>query len=148
MSGFTVRPMTEDDIPAVAEIERLCFSSPWSETALRQSLAREGAHFFVLCEDGTAVGYISGCCLYEDADIYDLAVHPSYRRHGYGRALLQAFLQHMSGVAHRILLDVRASNAAAIALYESCGFSSLGIRRGFYEHPVEDGITMEKILTL
>ena len=105
-----------DDIEAICDIERACFSDPWSY----------------------------GTVLYEDCDINNVAVLPEYRRRGIGRRMMESFLVRCRGKgAKRVLLEVRESNLAAIGLYAAFGFAVIGKRRDYYDDPREDAVLME-----
>lgn len=144
---MTIRPMERADIPAVAEIEKACFSSPWSEESLASSLSSGHTAFFLAEEDGVAAGYIGTQLLPPEGDILNLAVRSEYRRRRIGRKLLDAALEHfrLNGVK-AVVLEVRASNMAAQRLYASAGFQPVGIRRGFYAGPPEDAVLMRALL--
>ena len=92
-----------------------------------------------------AAGFLSVWEVCGEVSINNIAVSENYRRKGIARALLQKMLSDLSG-ADSVTLEVRKSNAAAIALYESFGFERVGERRGFYEKPTEDALLMTKIL--
>lgn len=126
-----------------AEIERLCFSEPWSEQSLAM-LAEGGYGCGVALEvDGATVAYAGMVSVLDEGEIVNVATHPSYRRRGYGRAIMTALLERARdrGV-RRLTLEVRLSNAAAQALYASFGFEIVGRRADFYSHPREDAIIM------
>ena len=141
---YTIAPMTMADIPQAAELERLCFPDPWSERLLREQLENEGAAALAaLGEEGTLLGYASLSVVLDEGYIANVAVRPEHRRQGIARALLEALrrLARSRRLAF-LTLEVRASNAAAIALYESQGYREAGRRRGYYRHPAEDAIIM------
>lgn len=151
-----VREMTLQDIPAVAEIENKCFSLPWSEQSLTDSVVRNDT-LFLVCEEhlakdsnnedsvtSTIVGYIGMYLSFDEGDITNVAVAPDYRKKGYGKALVSsAIALAKEKQLEMVLLEVRVSNAAAISLYKKMGFEELGLRKNFYEHPVEDAIIMK-----
>lgn len=131
-----------------AALEKLCFAEPWSAKSLE-----------LLCNDGIGVGYLTTSAAGDDTlitayggmlitvdegQITNIAVHPDYRRQGLGDAVVKALLRHAKS-AHllSVSLEVRASNAAAIALYKSNGFREVGRRKGFYTKPAEDALIME-----
>lgn len=137
-----VVPFDRSHLAGVAELERLCFSSPWSEKALELYLA-DGVAFVATGTDGQILGYGGMLPSGDEGEILNLAVHPTARQQGLGGALLDALL----GEADRrrlvqIALEVRISNVGAIALYRSRGFETVGVRRRFYTAPVEDAYTM------
>lgn len=136
-----IRPMRPDDIPAVAEIERACFSQPWSEQGFLDGM--KDAVFLVAEEDHIA-GYIGMYQMPPEGEITNVAVAADDRNKGYGKALVNKMQQW--AVEHginRIVLEVRAGNAGAIHVYESLGFCRLGVRKNFYQFPKEDADIME-----
>lgn len=139
---MTVVRMTEAHIGALAALEHACFSHPWSEQALRDELDNPTAVFFVAVgEDGAVRGYVGMHHILDEADITNVAVFPAARRQGVGRALIQAVADYAAEQALvRVTLEVRASNAAAIALYEGFGFVQDGRRPRFYSDPTEDAL--------
>lgn len=135
MSAVTVVPMEEAHLSALAELETLCFSSPWSEEALREELQNPCAHFHVALCDGAVTGYLGCHHIGDEGFVTNVAVFPAFRRRGIARALIGAALE---APIERLSLEVRVSNEAAIALYTSLGFVNEGRRPRFYTHPVED----------
>ena len=144
---MSIRPMESTDIPAAVEIEARCFCAPWSAEAFSSSMASGHNRFFLAIEDGAPVGYIGMQLLPPEGDILNLAVLPEYRRRGLGRALLDAaFEACRKGKIESLMLEVRASNAAAQGLYTSAGFQPVGRRKGFYTAPAEDAVLMRATL--
>ena len=138
-----IRRMTMEDIPSVVEIEKACFSLPWSEKSFEDSLQREDT-IFLVCEEDGVTGYMGLYLSFDEASVTNVAVSPSYRKKGYGEALVVAAKEAAkSAGAECIFLEVRQSNIPAISLYKKEGFEELGIRKKFYEHPVEDAIIMK-----
>ena len=138
------REMVPDDAPAAAAIEQTLPGDPWSETAFRESLRRPEAYFITAqTEDGILAGYCGCYMTMDDAEIVDVAVKQSYRRQGIGGALLDQMIQDLAKRGlHVIVLEVRASNEAAIRLYSARGFEKIGVRRNFYNNPREDALIM------
>lgn len=130
---------------AGAEIERLCFSEPWSESAMRDLAAPPYVGFSAI-EDGRLVGYVGMLCVLGEGNIVNVATHPDYRRRGYASKLLDTLIDYSvdSGEIELLFLEVRESNEAAILLYKSKGFSEVGRRPKFYTKPVETAIIMAK----
>lgn len=139
-----IREMTLQDVPAVAEIEKACFSLPWSEQSLVDSVVREDTMFLV-CEDAQEiVGYIGMYLSFDEGDITNVAVSPAHRKMGYGEAIVSKAVElAKEKQLEMILLEVRVSNVPAISLYKKMGFEEIGMRKNFYEHPVEDAIIMK-----
>lgn len=139
-----IMAMQERHLPALAEIERQCFSTPWSEAALREELSRDNS-LFLVAEDGETLGYVGCQTVLDEGYITNVAVRPEARRRGVARALLDALRVRAEGLSF-ITLEVRASNAAAIALYEGAGYVRVGTRKGFYREPREDAVLMTLFL--
>ena len=132
--------MTAAHIDALAAVERDCFADPWSAEALREELDNPHAVFRVAeGEDGAVLGYVGMHHLVDEGFITNVAVFPAARRQGAAKALMAELATY--GVAnrlYRITLEVRVSNAPAIALYEGAGYVRDGVRPKFYSHPTED----------
>ena len=144
---LTIKEMTAQDIPQLAGLERLCFSTPWSENSLKAELQKEDAVFLVARQGITLAGYAGMNCVLDEGYVDNVAVHPDFRRLGIGRALVQALLSEAQNRNLAFLtLEVRPSNLAAVALYQSLGFAQVGRRKGFYSQPSEDGLMMTRYL--
>lgn len=139
-------PMSADHLDEVAELERICFSTPWSRNMLAEELDNALSAFLVALDDGgRVVGYAGLQVVLDEGYITNVAVRPECRRQGVAGKLLQVFLDFAQGNRLAFLtLEVRASNYDAIALYGSRGFRSAGRRKNYYEHPREDAIIMTK----
>lgn len=136
----TVSAMAAEHVPALAALEQLCFSEPWSAAALREELDNPHAVFLVATDDsGDAIGYVGMHRLAEEGYITNIAVFPAARRQGVARTLLDALAAYAdSHRMTRLTLEVRPSNTAAVKLYEQTGYVLDGIRPGFYRLPPED----------
>ena len=141
------QPLTAAHIADVAELEKLCFSAPWSAQSL-ELLTKEGIGTGVVyVENGKVVAYGGMLCVVDQGQITNIAVHPDYRRHGIGRAIVGALLKYaMDEKFEEVTLEVRKSNEAAQALYRGMGFRAIATRPGFYSKPVEDGVIMTAYL--
>jgi ribosomal-protein-alanine N-acetyltransferase len=142
---IAIEVMTEADLEAVLEIDVPAFREPRAvrENSLREELARSWARLFVARVDGgRAVGYLLYWHVVDEAHVINVAVAPQERRHGIGRALVAHLLGHASanGIV-KLLLEVRASNIAAIGLYESAGFTKFNVRARYYADG-EDAVEM------
>ena len=139
-------PMNADHLDEVAELERICFSTPWSRNMLAEELDNALSAFLVALDDsGRVVGYAGLQVVLDEGYITNVAVRTECRRQGVAGKLLQVFLDFAQGNHLAFLtLEVRASNYDAIALYGSRGFRSAGRRKNYYEHPKEDAIIMTK----
>ena len=142
-AGISITPMHADHLDNLAEIERLVFSTPWSYDALAEELQNPLAVFYVAedVEAESALAYIGMHHILDEGYITNVAVHPAYRRKGLASTLLREVMDyaHLHKLS-RITLEVRASNHAAIALYESYGFILDGVRPHFYDSPKEDAL--------
>ena len=139
-------PMNADHLDEVAELERICFSTPWSRNMLAEELDNALSAFLVALDDSNrVVGYAGLQVVLDEGYITNVAVRPECRRQGIAGKLLQVFIDFAQGNRLAFLtLEVRASNYDAIALYGSRGFRSMGRRKNYYEHPREDAIIMTK----
>lgn len=140
-------PMTEEHVSSVAEIERLCFSEPWSEAALKESLDSELSKFYVYTENGAVVGYMGLYAVAGEGSVTNVATHPDHRKKGVGYALVQNALRVAEALGlESVTLEVRESNIPAQRLYEKCGFARVGVRKNFYSLPKENGVVMQLIV--
>ena len=139
----TVEKMNESHLDDVAKIENACFAHPWSRKDLEAQLRIDTSHFIVASLNGRAVGYMGLQIFSGEGYVTNVAVLPEYRRLGIAETLIAA---QMKNDMRFITLEVRKSNAAAIALYEKMGYKNIGIRKRFYEKPVEDAVIMSKII--
>ena len=137
-------PMNADHLDEVAELERICFSVPWSRNMLAEELDNLLSAFLVALDDNDkVVGYAGVQIILDEGYITNVAVRPECRRQGIAAKLLQVFLDFAKANELAFLtLEVRASNYDAIALYGSRGFRSVGRRKNYYEHPKEDAFIM------
>ncbi|MGO5115557.1 ribosomal protein S18-alanine N-acetyltransferase [Candidatus Avoscillospira sp. LCP25S3_F1] len=138
-------PMTPSHVAQVAALERVCFSDPWSEASVAGELANELSLWLVAVEGETVLGYVGSQTVLDSTDILNVAVSPDHRGRGIGRALLTELEQRLrqQGVTE-VLLEVRPSNAPAIALYTSLGFVQVGRRPNYYLNPREDALILKK----
>ena len=134
-----VRPLSFEDLDRVCEIEEACFSMPWKKEDFADLIESEHSDYFVIISDGVIVGSAGYTNTLGDAYINNVAIHPDYRGLGLSKKLMEAVLDHgLSKGIKNYTLEVRVSNTPAIRLYESFGFECAGIRKRFYEQPVED----------
>jgi len=135
--------MTTADLDEVMRIERTSFRFPWSAGFFRQELQVACARSILAEIDGKIVGYVLFWVLPGAIDIHNIAVHVDHRRRGIARLLLERVIgegRHQSVV--RVMLEVRKSNLPAQKLYEAMGFSTTGIRKGYYSDDGEDALAM------
>ena len=143
-----IRDARGGDAGAIDALERQCFADPWPEEAVAAYI--NGGNCLMLCaegEGGELLGYVGMQHVLDEGYIGNVCTAPQHRRRGVARALL-AELEERSrrlGLAF-LTLEVRASNAAAIALYEGAGYGRVGTRPGYYQHPAEDAVIMTLFL--
>ena len=142
-----IRKMNLGDVPAIAALEKQCFSDPWSEKSIASEVDNPLSCWLVAEIDGTVAGYVGSQTVLDASDMMNLAVSPDYRRQGVGQALVNALVEHLQqNKVIALLLEVRVSNAPAIALYESLGFEQVGRRPKYYHNPREDALILRKEL--
>ena len=139
--------MNADHVASVAQLEKLCFSDPWSEKSIASELTNKLALWLVAEEDGKVAGYIGSQTVPDESDMMNVAVHPDCRRRGIAEALVNALckaLKERGSVS--LTLEVRASNDPAKALYDKLGFEPVGRRPNYYRNPKEDALILKKML--
>ena len=143
-SKMQVVKIEREHIRAIAELEKACFSEPWSEETLLSAF-KTGTKFFVAVKNNKVLGYVGISCIIDEGYITNVAVFPEYRRMGVGSALLNRVFSHArdEGLSF-VSLEVRESNSGAVALYEKFGFKTEGKRKKFYSNPSEDALIMTK----
>lgn len=135
--------MTEADVTAIEALERACFSEPWSEKSLRESLANPRYRILTAKADGRLIGYVSTFLVADEMNIANVAVDSEFRRQGVGKRLMDsAVILAKQNRMTTIYLEVRKSNEAAQELYRKVGFERGGVRKNFYDNPKEDGLIM------
>ena len=141
-------PLVHEHLSQAAEIERLCFSDPWSEKMLAEHLANPCSLTLAAVDGvGRLLGYVGLLAVVDEGYITNVAVRPDCRCQGVASSLLQAL--EARGRARNLTfltLEVRQSNAPARALYEELGYLQAGLRRNYYENPPEDAVIMTKTL--
>ena len=143
----SIRRSESRDVHPIMQVDRLVSSAPWSQDmTITQTTGDQRVHF-VAEADGRIIGHGGIALLAGDAHITSIAVDPTKQRRGYGQAVLTRLIDAAcENECDGITLEVRASNAAAIALYEAAGFTSAGVRRGYYQNNGEDAVIMWKDL--
>lgn len=135
--------MTEGDIFQIAQLEKECFSAPWTEQGLFDELSNDTAHFLVCRNNKNVLGYIGVNEVCDEAYIDNIAVKSDYRRMYVAEELLKkAQSDAFSRGCSFISLEVRKSNASAVALYKKLGYNTVGERKNFYTNPDEDALIM------
>jgi ribosomal-protein-alanine N-acetyltransferase len=147
---YFIRRMREDDLPAVRAIEGLSFSNPWSDNTFRgeiQNMPVSSPLVVVRRPGEEVVGYIVYWQIRDDVQVNNIAVHPECRGLGLGEAMMRfAIAKVRAAGAEFMTLEVRQSNAAAVALYKKLGFEVLGTRKNYYTKPDEDAYVLGLVL--
>ena len=142
---MTIVKMKESHVAQVAALEKLCFRDPWSENSIRSELNNKLALWLVAEEDDRVAGYVGSQTCGDETDMMNVAVHPDFRRSGFGQTLINALVEELIRIGSCCLtLEVRDSNAPAIALYEKLGFAEIGRRKNYYRNPREDALILRK----
>jgi len=144
---ITIDRMTREDIDQVLAIEQASFTMPWSRNLFLSEFRNPSVSLMLVARSpdcgGRIIGYIVCWAVADELHILDLATEPSWRRKGIARMLVLAAIREGDAVgASRVFLEVRASNQAALLLYEGLGFTRSLIREGYYDMPVEDAVVM------
>ena len=140
-----ILPMNESHVAQVAELEKLCFSDPWSKNSVASELNNPLSLWLIAEEDGAVCGYVGSQTVLGETDMMNIAVHPDCRRKGVAAALITELICRLKGQGSHILrLEVRESNAPAIALYKAMGFTQLGLRKNYYRNPKENALILGK----
>jgi len=146
MTGVRIQPLTSArDIDDILRIESLSFTNPWTREMYLSEIEHSNVAFFYIARDvvGEAIGFCSFWLVLDELHINNLAVLPEHRRAGVASALLERVLADAaSRGAHRATLEVRASNDAALRLYDRFGFAVTTTRRGYYTRPDEDALVL------
>lgn len=142
---MTINPMKEDHVAQVAALERQCFADPWSEGSIASELDNPLSLWLVAEQDGAVCGYVGSQTVLDETDMMNIAVRPDCRRQGIAAALIDELIVRLKERGSHILrLEVRVSNAPAIALYDSLGFTQLGLRKNYYRNPKENALILGK----
>lgn len=145
MREIMIRKMQPEDLSQICEIEKDNFSLPWSEKSFLESMERNDTVFLTALIGEEVAGYIGCYCIAGTGEITNVAVKDSFRRMGIGCLLIQKLFEEGDALdTQEFFLEVRESNEAAISLYSRQGFVKEGIRKNFYEKPVENAVIMWK----
>lgn len=137
-----IRLMNECDLPEVISLHDVLFKQSFN---FEDYVQDKMFHYGIVAElDNKIVGYLVGQIIFEMSDLYYVAVDPDYRAKGYGRLLVEKFVEDAcKSEGDTMSLEVRMSNQAAISLYEKCGFISVGTRTRYYADG-EDALLMTR----
>ena len=144
---ITIREMIESDAHDFAQIDKECFSVPWSEQAFSDEYNNDIAIYFAAECDGRCIGYAGFWNVSGEGDITNIAVINDFRRQGVGSMLLEAVIEKSAKLGISILtLEVRNSNMSAQGLYKKYGFEVIGLRKRYYSDNNEDALIMTKTI--
>ena len=130
-------------LPQLEELEKLCFSLPWTIEQLRSQLPDEHHVFLTALEGEQLFGYVGMMVVLDEGYISNVAVAPEARRKGIGDALITELMRRAELLELTfVTLEVRQSNAPAATLYEKHGFTVVGRRKNYYDLPREDAVLM------
>ena len=137
--------MRANHVEQVAQLEKLCFSDPWSENSIANELKNPLSFWLVADDNGTVLGYVGSQTVMGESDMMNIAVHPDYRNQGVATGLIVGLVEELrKRGSHCLTLEVRASNETAIRLYRTLGFQEAGRRRNYYRNPREDALILRK----
>jgi ribosomal-protein-alanine N-acetyltransferase len=135
--------MFSEDVPEVVKIERLSFSTPWSEASFYSEIYNKYSIVRVAELNGIIAGYICARHIADECHLLNMAVRPDCRRHGIATILLKDVIEDLRESGCRFFfLEVRESNYAARRFYEKCGFKIIGRRKNYYAYPNENAVIM------
>lgn len=140
---ITIKELLKKDVPCVAEIEKECFSTPFSESDILGYLDNPIWHFLGAYNGEKLLGYISFTIIIDECQIVNVAVSVANRKMGVGNQLVLGMLDYIKAFGVRkAYLEVRESNIGAITLYNKHGFLPVGISKNHYSQPTENAILM------
>ena len=140
-----IREFEPQDVAEIAELEKVCFSDPWSENSIASELHNPLSCWLVAVENNRVVGYVGSQTVLDGSDMMNIAVAPNFRRMGIAQAMVSNLIGRLKERNSRcLILEVRVSNLPAIALYEKMGFIQVGRRRNYYQNPKEDALILRK----
>jgi len=143
---YNIIDVSHDFITQIAELEKQCFSCPWTEEQLKTQLKDDRHEFIMALSDrGEVLAYVGMMYILDEGYISNVAVSPKYRRRGIADSVIASLLARCEALQLSfVTLEVRAGNTAAISLYSKHGFSPVGRRKNYYDLPKEDAILMTK----
>lgn len=137
-----LRKMTIEDVSALSELEKQCFTDAWSENMVRDLVDSSWDEVWVL-ESETILGYINFRFIAGEGELMRIAVLPEHRGHGYSRKLMDVMMEEAAkNQITDLTLEVRAGNEPAIGLYKAYGFAEEAVRKNYYHNPTEDALIM------
>jgi len=142
---MNIQIMSDCHVSQIADLEKLCFSAPWSQQSIALELNNELSLWLVAVDGDRVAGYVGSQSVQGESDMMNVAVHPDYRRRGIAELLIRELIRILAQKGnHCLTLEVRVSNGPATALYEKMGFEQVGLRRNYYRNPREDALILRK----
>ncbi len=140
---MSFREMKPEDAAAVEQVEKACFAIPWSRESFWQEAANEQTFYLLALEEERVIGYAGAWLVAGEAQVTNVAVHPEFRGRGVATSLMAELIRVVKarGVT-AMTLEVRPSNAAALAVYAKFGLKSVGLRKGYYQDNGEDAMIL------
>ncbi len=143
MGEIIIRPMWEEDVLRVSELEKQCFITPWSYKSLLGELSNDVAHYVVAVDEGVVCGYAGMWVMLDEAHMTNIAVEQSHRQQGIARRLILCLMRTaLKKGAERMTLEVRENNHSAQRLYASLGFAFAGVRKRYYTDTGENALIL------
>ena len=140
-----ITKMKDDHVSQVAQLEKLCFSDPWSENSVASELENPLSLWLVAEENGAVAGYVGSQTVFPETDMMNIAVTPERRREGIAEVLVDSLVVELKRIgSDSLTLEVRVSNTPAISLYQKLGFHEAGLRKNYYRNPREDALILRK----
>lgn len=137
--------MNLSHVEEIAELEKICFSDPWSAKSILSELDNPLSLWLTAIEENCVAGYVGSQTVLGETDMMNIAVRPENRRQGIGEALIEALVDQLKQIgSHCLTLEVRISNEPAIKMYEKLGFVMVGRRPRYYQNPREDALILRK----
>lgn len=140
--AIKLRRLEIDDVAAALEIEHQCFPTPWSAAMFMLEMSKAGSVCLAVTEDDALVAYMIATRYAQVWHVMNVSVDPGSRRKGLATKMLEELFRIADGEHTHYTLEVRVSNAGAIAMYERCGFRSAGVRPNYYIDNREDALIM------
>lgn len=143
-----IKEMLPAHVKQVKVLLDTCFGeSAWTMDALCSQLEKLDSRCTVAIEDDTVIGFLAFEQVVDEGSIVEVAVHPDCRRRGIARSLITSAINSADGL-HSVFLEVRESNTPAVRLYEDLGFEQIAVRREYYDHPKEDAVIMNLLISV
>lgn len=136
--------ITENDSKQLAELDKECFSVPWTEKAFFNETKNEMAYYVIAKDNDDVIGYAGFWKVLDEGQITNIAVKEHFRGQGIAKKMLDLLIKKaLENEITRLSLEVRESNVSAIGLYLSKGFKKVGQRKNYYKSPQENAVLMD-----